>query len=414
LFPRPGRVERRSALKSFWIAAGATIVFLAYVFVERRLHDARLKRIPLRIAVTGTRGKSTVTRLVAGILRESGLSVLAKTTGSKAVILYPDGTEEEIRRRGVPSILEQKRIVRLAARSGAGAVVVEMMSIREECLFVESRRLLKPGILVLTNVRLDHLEWMGSTRDEIARCLSAAFPKGGTVILPEEETADVFVSRAAVLGSALKLAAKLPEEGADLAKIGGGGTFEENVRLALAVARLVGVPLETACRGMAAAAADFGTFKAWRAPGRGESEGLIFASAFAANDPESTLKAIAPARAYASRTGKRMVGLLNLRPDRGDRSIQWADALESGRLDDFAAIAVIGSPARAFGARIKRTKSGNGPTILVLREKGPLKILGRLASAGGSSSVVVGMGNIRGLGGEIVAHWERTGIPHGL
>ncbi len=373
-----------------------------------------MKRIPLRIAVTGTRGKSTVTRLVAGIFRESGLSVLAKTTGSRAVIIHPDGREEKIRRRGVPSILEQKRIVRLAARSGAGALVVEMMSIREECLFVESRRLLHPGILVLTNVRLDHLELMGSTREEIARCLSAAFPKGGTVILPEEEIDGAFVSRAKALGTELRFAAKLPAAGTIPVEIGGGEVFEENVRLALAVAQSLGIPWETARRGMTAAAADFGAFKAWRAAGGGESEAPIFVSAFAANDPESTLKAIAPALAYASRTGKKPVGLLNLRSDRGDRSLQWAEALASGRLDGFAAIAVIGSPARAFGARIKRNRANSGRTIWVLREKEPSRILERLASAGGASSVVVGMGNIGGLGGEIVEHWERTGIPHVL
>ena len=235
--------------------------------------------------------------------------MLAKSTGSRAVVILPDGTEKEIRRRGVPSILEQKRIVRLAVRSGAGALVSEMMSIREECLFVESRRLLKPGILVLTNVRLDHLELMGSTREEIALCLAAAFPKGGTVILPEEEIVEAFVSRAKALGTELWPAARLPEAGTIPAEIRGGEVFEENVRLAIEVARRIGIPLETARRGMAAVAADFGAFKAWRVPGGGESEAPVFVSAFAANDPESTLKAIAPALAYASRTGKKPVGL---------------------------------------------------------------------------------------------------------
>jgi len=288
------------------------------------------------------------------------------------------------------------------------------MSIREECLSVESRRLLDPGILVLTNARLDHLESMGSTREEIARCLAAAFPKGGTVILPEEEITDAFVSRASALGAALRPAAKLAEAGMDPGGIGGGGGIEENIRLASAVARSLGIPWETARRGMDAATADFGAFKAWRAAGVADGEAPVFVSAFAANDPDSTLKAIAPARDYARRTGKKMVGLLNLRPDRGDRSLQWAEALAAGRLDGFSAIAVIGSPARAFGARMKRKRANSGRTIWVLREKEPAKILERLASAGGASSVFVGMGNIGGLGGTIVEHWERTGIPHGL
>ncbi len=36
-----------------------------------------------------------MTRLIAACLREAGYSVLAKTTGSKPIIIFPDGEEKE-------------------------------------------------------------------------------------------------------------------------------------------------------------------------------------------------------------------------------------------------------------------------------------------------------------------------------
>ncbi|NLA53820.1 MAG: hypothetical protein GX858_05635 [Clostridiales bacterium] len=51
-------------------------------------------KIPLRILVNGTRGKTSVTRLVASALNEAGLMTYAKTTGSDAKWIMPDGSEK--------------------------------------------------------------------------------------------------------------------------------------------------------------------------------------------------------------------------------------------------------------------------------------------------------------------------------
>src|SRR5512135_22985 len=101
---------------------------LLYLAVERlRLERAR-RRVPRRVAVTGTRGKSGVTRLIASGLRASGAKVLAKTTGSRPVVILPDSSEREIARAGPATIREQLRLVALAASSGADTLVAEMMS----------------------------------------------------------------------------------------------------------------------------------------------------------------------------------------------------------------------------------------------------------------------------------------------
>ena len=90
------------------------IIFILYLVFERIAHERRIASVPLRIAVTGTRGKSSVVRMLASVLRESGMSVAAKTTGSQARIVLPDGSEEDIRRRGIPSVIEQKSLVKKA------------------------------------------------------------------------------------------------------------------------------------------------------------------------------------------------------------------------------------------------------------------------------------------------------------
>src|SRR5260370_12007806 len=93
-------------------------------------HRRNLLAIPVRIHVAGTRGKSTTTRLIASGLRAGGLRVVAKTTGSEARLIRPDGGEEDWPRWGPASIREQMRLVAYAARMGADALPVERMAIQ--------------------------------------------------------------------------------------------------------------------------------------------------------------------------------------------------------------------------------------------------------------------------------------------
>ena len=385
-----------------------------YLLIERLALDARLRRIPVRICVTGTRGKSSVVRLIAGALRESGMSVLAKTTGSRAALIFPDGTEREVRRRGLPSVLEQKRIVRTAARLGARVLVMEMMSIREECLSAESRRLIRPDILVLTNVRLDHLDLMGRSREEIAACLASAFPARGTVILPEEEFFPIFEQKRRAIGTKLILPRKNAYGNMDPKTALPHEEFEANVRLALEAARVLGVGDETALRGMAKAAPDFGALRIWDAPGTAAGSVMSFVNAFAVNDPGSSREALDRIMDRPSLSGRPFIGLLNLREDRGDRTLQWAEALEMGDFDRLTRIAVIGGQARAFGRRLKKRAGWPEDRLVVLKERTPAGVFRNLFRLAAGPAVVIGLGNIGGLGKGIVEYWERTGTAHGV
>lgn len=56
--------------------------------VEKKKHSLRLSKIPVRININGIRGKSTITRLIYGTLREDQYRVIGKTTGTDARMLY--------------------------------------------------------------------------------------------------------------------------------------------------------------------------------------------------------------------------------------------------------------------------------------------------------------------------------------
>ncbi|KHE67279.1 capsule biosynthesis protein CapB, partial [Halobacillus sp. BBL2006] len=79
---------------------------------EKNTLDRNLKKIPTRILVNGIRGKSTVTRLVMGILKEDNQKVVGKTTGTSARMFYWNQEDEEpiIRSLQGPNINEQMKM----------------------------------------------------------------------------------------------------------------------------------------------------------------------------------------------------------------------------------------------------------------------------------------------------------------
>ena len=371
------------------------------LYLERRSLLRNAGSIPVRVAVTGTRGKSTVTRMIAAALREAGFSVLAKTTGSKAVLILPDGREEEIIRRGRPTILEQKKFIRKAAGLGVRALVTEMMSIQPECLTVESGGLLNPQYLVITNVRLDHREEMGRTKPEIARSLASAIRSGMTVFLPDDERFPEF-ERAAKRVGAKVISVEHPEDGC---------LFDQDRRLAGAVASYLGVSEAAALRGISTAAPDFGSLRAWEAELGVSRRTWTLVSAFAANDPESSRMILAHLQERRIADGRPLIGILNFRADRGDRTRQWLDAHREGFFSGFRSLYVAG--AHVHSLRVRR-KTGRPPFLTPIPDRSPSAIMEKIASAEDGEGVLVGLGNIGGIGETLIGYWQKIGRPYAL
>jgi gamma-polyglutamate synthase len=388
-------------------AALLLVGFLALLLAERRSLDAARRRVKVCVAVTGTRGKSSVTRLIAAALRGDGRSVLAKTTGSRPVFSGADGSEHLIDRPGPPTILEQKRVLRAAARGRQDALVAEMMSIRPECLRAEAARILKPDLLVITNVRVDHREEMGATVDSAAAALAEAIAPGCTVLVPAAENHPAFQAAAHRRGARLVPVPDRASGGPSAGGPGGGWEFPENRLLAAAAAEFLGVSRERAEAGMAAAVPDFGALRVWSLNENGIPRFAV--SAFAANEPQSTRRLLDRLAEIRPGLPERKIGLLNLREDREDRTRQWVEAAAEGFFADFAGILVLGRPAGPVARKLRR----RGPAdrfVQGLPGSDPARIMAAARTRAGSlPASFIGLGNIAGAGAALVDHWNRVG-----
>ncbi len=360
--------------------------------LERWRRDRDRRAVPIRIHVNGTRGKSTVTRLIAGALRAAGIAAIAKTTGTAPRLILADGTEREIRRRSPANIREQLWLLRVAARHGARAVVVECMAIDPALQWVSEHFMVGATIGVITNARSDHADLMGWSRRDVARALSATIPQRGILVLGEADSSGDITRQADALGTKIVDATALPIPGLQPPV---APWMLENIRMALAVTRVLNIPDGTAIAGMLAAAPDPGTAQAGRLS-LGDRD-LAYINAAAANDPESLQSLV---EAQAGNPAARRVFVFNHRDDRPTRLAQFGNSGVWSRPGDL--VVVTGNRPDAFTWR--RLVLGGA------RDRVQYVPAARLASrlaASDRDDVVVFCGNTRGLSLSALARGER-------
>jgi poly-gamma-glutamate synthase PgsB/CapB len=373
---------------------------------------ARLARqrdsIAIRIHVNGTRGKSSVVRLVAAALRAHGIRTYAKTTGSLARLIVPDGTELPVFRPGLTNVIEQLRIVGIAAGDGAEALVIECMALQPRLQALCELRILRSTLGVITNAWPDHLDVMGPTQHDVAQALLGTCPVNATLFTGEREFLPLFAHACEDRGSALvsvgaEDAARVTD--AELARFG-YIEHRENVALALAVSSALGVPRDVALGGMFDAEPDVGALRECEVDFFGRR--VVFVNGFAANDPVATERVwnLALAR-HPDRETRIMV--LNCRLDRADRSRQLGLALPRWAPADLYFLIGTGITALARTA----VAAGLPATAIVpLEDEPPAAVFEELMGAAGRSALVVGAGNIAGIGLELHRYFlNRSRLP---
>ncbi|MCX8015550.1 MAG: poly-gamma-glutamate synthase PgsB, partial [candidate division WOR-3 bacterium] len=225
------------------------LIFIVVGIIEYQHHLSNVKKIPIRVQVNGTRGKSSVTRLIAGGLRAGGFKVIAKTTGTKPRFIINDKEEIPIRRLGKPNIGEEKMIFRQAVKYNPQAIVMECMALVPEYQWTEANRLVKSTHCVITNARADHLDVMGPTVIDVAKALSNTITKNAKFFTAEQKYLNIFQERAKKLNAEIFVSNPNSVTDEDMK----GFSYvehKENVALALLVCENLGVDKKVALQGM--------------------------------------------------------------------------------------------------------------------------------------------------------------------
>ena len=255
--------------------------------LEFQYHLRSLEAIPLRIHVNGTRGKSSVTRLVAAGLREGGMRTFAKTTGTAPRVIDAEGKDRIIHRLRLPSIGEQVRLLSYFASERPEAVVMECMAVQPQYQWIAEHQMVRSHIGVITNVRPDHLDEMGPTEDDVAYSLCNTIPVDGILITGEDQKKDILKQVASSNRSDLIFSDDKSVTDDELDQF----TYMEhpsNVAVALDVCKKAGISRDIALAGMHKVQPDLGALVAWNLDMN--EKRLQFVNGMAANDPVSTLQ----------------------------------------------------------------------------------------------------------------------------
>ncbi len=382
----------------------AIILLLLHWGLEYRRHCRNVASIPIRIHVNGTRGKSSVTRLIAAGFRAGGKKTIAKITGTLPRVVLPDGREAAIIRLQGANIIEQKYIFRYAATEKPDAIVIECMAVNPIFQWITERKFVKSTISVITNCRPDHLDLMGNSVQSVTMSLSNTIPRGG--VCYTSEVAQFHILKRVAKSRKCQIHQILPtdvtpEELAQFRYI----EHPENVQLALAVCAEAGIPRDVALKEMQRACPDPGALKKYLIEDRGKQ--INFYNVFAANDPQSSTYVINMVTAHLK--GVETIIILNSRADRLFRSQQLVEAVTAVDYDYLLLTGEIPEKVEAFAL------SKGVPRDKLISMGQPLteKVYKKVWDLTRKESHVLGIGNIAGdfkYGAQIVAHFRHK-IP---
>ena len=276
------------------------LILIGLGLIESYFHRLALAQLPIRIHVNGSRGKSSVTRLIAAGLRSGGISTIAKTTGTAPRVIDKNGKDRVIHRLRSASIGEQVRLLRNFSKQGPEAIVVECMAVNPQYQWISEHKMIKSTISVITNVRPDHIDEMGLTLQDNAMSLSNTVPFNGKIVTLKGDVnldgkineVDVKINKI-FKDVANKRNSKFYTSSINDVPEDVMGRFKylehiDNVALALKVCELNGIDAEQALKGMVNAQPDPGATVIWEL--QFSNIKVHFVNLLAANDPESTYK----------------------------------------------------------------------------------------------------------------------------
>lgn len=387
----------------FVVIAALWLVLASYFLIEYALYKRVLLRIPIRVHVNGTRGKTSVARLIAAGLRAGGKKVYAKTSGTLASVTDENGNEFPVFRFSNPNIIEQMRVMRRVSRFRPEAVVFECMALQPRFQSLTETQMIRSTHGVITNARRDHLDIMGPTGRDVALALAGSTPYGGTLFTCEQHHIDVFEASTRDRKSSLRQIrpAEFDAIGDDVLARFRYREHAENVALCLAVCESLGVDRQAALEGMIGLEPEPGATQVCRSNFHGRD--LVFVNAFAANDPESTGRIWERiVSRYTPEKGFRRIAVVNCRADRPQRSHEIATAAATWtKADHFL---VVGTGTILFLREALRC--GIGEERITVEESATFReTVETVLELAGQKAVIVGMANIKGPGGQLTRYF---------
>jgi len=227
---------------------------------------------PLRILVTGSRGKSSIVRLLHTGLKNADLQSHGRITGVIPRELGPNETRVISRSSGAH--VEEMRWWLNTLPKSAQAIVMENSAISPDLQGLAGIWL-QPDIIVLSNVFPDHQEVWGPSGACAAEVLTAGIPTESEVVIPADlETDSYLVGLLNRRRCKINLAAPVRDTDP--------GFQATNLGLALTSMELLGLETAPALKSMLGLRPDSYDFRVV------EHRGAELAMAFSANDISST------------------------------------------------------------------------------------------------------------------------------
>lgn len=381
-------------------------LLIGFGIVEKRKHRRAIRTIPIRIHVNGTRGKSSVTRLIAAGLRAGGIRTIAKTTGSAARMIWHDGAETPVERHGPPTVKEQIGVIVRAAEHKAEALVLECMALQPDYQRFTEHRVIRSTHGVITNIRPDHLDVMGPTVVDVGWALANTIPKNAVAFTTEDRMTRPLMETAKARNTALHVVRPGPDD-VEAANRFSYLEHADNVALSLAVCKELGVERDVALDGMMEASPDVGALRVWRIDFFNKQ--LFFVNALAANDPDSTFLAWERAKQAVPETETTVV-LYNNRGDRLSRAQQFGEFLATRLMADHYVL--IGQATRAVEDEAIRAGLEDH-RVSNLSEASPSEVFEKVLDLTDHTALVVAVGNLGGLGGDTASYFQHRGEPIG-
>lgn len=361
------------------IITGMILILLIVAgLIENALHEQRLKQIPIRILVNGTRGKTSVCRVLVTALNASGIRTMGRTTGSQACILTPEGTDKPFIRKHAPRITEMIQVVRLCSDNKVRCIVIECMALGPENQHIISDKLIRPTHVVITNSYIDHVAEIGFTTEETVWTLSRCLYSGSEVFCIEDSYENFCIEAGCNFHKVivsdyerLNLETRIP-------------LHSSNLSLAIEVCASLGVSKEIVLEAAQTALPDIGLHKMISG-----SNGCAFIPAFAVNDLYCMDKAVLDAANNAAPDRKLCI-IFNNRADREYRLLHMKKILsEHGQLVSHVyCIGDYGPKVSRYFARKCRVETS---------EETDASMYGIIQEAH-ADTVFLGLGNIKGSG----------------